>query len=73
MLKQLLEDKNIDICGIGEGEVTITEIIKKLIISKGKKLDDIELNEIDGIAYNKDNHSKSLITQRKVKANIISK
>ena len=72
-LEEVLEDKNIDICGIGEGEVTITEIIKKLIISKGKKLDDIELNEIDGIAYNKDNHSKSLITQRIVKANIISK
>ncbi len=54
--KEVTEDKNIDICVIGEGERTLEEILSKLIDNNGMKLNAIQLNEIDGIAYNQENH-----------------
>ena len=53
--ENVLKDKNIDICAIGEGEITLKEIIDKLIMNKSSKLDETQLNEIDGIVYNKAN------------------
>jgi len=54
--EEVLKDKNIDICVIGEGEITLKEIIDQLILNKGSKLDGIQLNDINGIVYNKTNH-----------------
>ena len=39
-----------------EGEITLKEIIDQLILNKGSKLDGIQLNDINGIVYNKTNH-----------------
>ncbi|OUX54551.1 MAG: hypothetical protein CBE47_00470 [Pelagibacteraceae bacterium TMED287] len=49
---EVLKDKNIDVCVIGEGEVTITDIIKKAMIRENSLLTNKDLNEIDGVAYN---------------------
>ena len=62
---EVLKDKNIDICVIGEGEVTLEEIINNLIENNGKKLVANQLDKIDGIAYNnkfckKFNYQKSI-------------
>ena len=51
---EVLEDKNIDICVIG-GEVTLTEIIQKMMSKNNEKLDIEELKQIDGIAFIEDN------------------
>ena len=48
---EVLEDKNIDMCVIGEGEVTLTEIIEKFIKNNRKKLSYDDLINIDGIAF----------------------
>ncbi len=53
--QEVLKDSNVDICAIGEGEMTLKEIIDKLMKNKGSKLDITQLNAIDGIAYNKAN------------------
>ena len=58
---EVLKDKNIDICVIGEGEVTLEEIINNLIENNGKKLVANQLDKIDGIAYNNENFTKNLI------------
>lgn len=44
---QTLNDKNIDICVMGEGEVTVAELLQALILSK-------PLEEIKGIAFLRD-------------------
>lgn len=51
--QEVLEDKNIDVCVIGEGEATLAEIVDKLINNKKKNLSYDDLNKIDGIAFNK--------------------
>jgi len=52
--QEVLKDKNIDLCVIGEGEKTLAEIIEKLIDSKEEKLDYKELKNINGIAFSED-------------------
>ena len=53
--QEVLKDKNIDLCVIGEGEATLTEIIKTLI-SKNKGILKIEdLINVDGVAFSSDN------------------
>ena len=52
--KEVLNDKNIDVCVIGEGEATLAlEIVDKLMNKKKKILDYSELVKIDGIAFDK--------------------
>ena len=51
--KEVLNDKNIDVCVIGEGEATLAEIVDKLMSKKKKLLDYSELVKIDGIAFDK--------------------
>ena len=51
--KEVLNDKNIDVCVIGEGEATLAEIVDKLMSKKKKILDYSELVKIDGIAFDK--------------------
>ncbi len=49
--QEVLKDKNIDICAIGEGEQILAEIVDKLIINKGEKLNRSQLELVDGIAF----------------------
>ncbi len=49
---EVLKDKNIDACVIGEGEVTLVEIIKKAMERENSLLTNKDLNEISGVAYN---------------------
>jgi len=67
---EVIKDKNIDICVIGEGEITLKEIVDKLIMNKGSKLDEIQLNDIDGIVYNKANHNKILFKTKPINREI---
>ena len=53
--QEVLEDKNIDLCIIGEGEATLAEIIKKLISNGKKRLKYEDIVNINGIAFSKDN------------------
>ena len=55
---EVMDDRNIDICVIGEGEITLEEIVRKLIQNNGVKLSDNDLNDIDGIAYNESDNFK---------------
>ena len=56
--EEVLKDKNIDLCVVGEGEKSLEEIVAKLMENKGEKLNISQLNDIDGIAYNQENHEK---------------
>ncbi len=50
----ILKDKNINIAAIGEGEITISELVGKML-KNGFKLPSIdELKEIDGIVFTED-------------------
>ena len=56
--QEVLEDKNIDLCIIGEGEATLTEIIKKLISNGKKRLNYNDVININGLAFSEDNFTK---------------
>ncbi len=54
--KEVLKDKNVDLCVLGEGEATLADIVKRLMIKKDndqKKLDYEDLINIDGIAFSR--------------------
>jgi radical SAM superfamily enzyme YgiQ (UPF0313 family) len=49
--ENVLKDRNIDLCSLGEGEVTITELVKEMM-KNGNKLPKQEvLKEIPGLAF----------------------
>ena len=54
--KEVLKDKNIDICTIGEGEATTVAVIEKYIANNFQKLSYGDLIKIDGIAFSEDNY-----------------
>ena len=56
--QEVLEDKNIDLCIIGEGEATLVEIIKKLISNGKKRLNYNDVTNINGLAFSEDNFTK---------------
>ena len=56
--QEVLKDKNIDLCVIGEGEKTLVEVIEKLISNKKERLDYNDLVNINGIAFFEDNFKK---------------
>ena len=62
---EVMDDRNIDICVIGEGEITLEEIVRKLIQNNGVKLSDNDLNDIDGIAYNESDNFVVLYISKK--------
>jgi hypothetical protein len=66
--KEVLKDRNIDVCVIGEGEATIVEIIEKFIANNFQKLSYDDLIKIDGIAFSKDNY-QNMNKKTKVQAN----
>ncbi|NJD03238.1 MAG: AMP-binding protein, partial [Ruminiclostridium sp.] len=47
----LLKDRNIDLVVLGEGEITLSEVMGKIIENGGKLPDDGVLRKIPGIAY----------------------
>ncbi|MCP4157183.1 MAG: AMP-binding protein, partial [bacterium] len=49
--ESLLQDKNFDLVVFGEGELTLTELIEKMIEAGGKLPAQETLNEIAGIAF----------------------
>tara|TARA_B100000686_G_C16788594_1_gene977023 strand:+ start:1794 stop:3422 length:1629 start_codon:yes stop_codon:yes gene_type:complete len=53
--QEVLKDKNIDLCVIGEGEATLAEIIQKMINKDKKRLNYDDIIKINGIAFSKDN------------------
>jgi len=67
---EVLEDKNIDLCVIGEGEATLSEIIKKLIITDKKKLHHDDIANIDGIAFVKDDRYYERLTSNDLSEDI---
>ena len=77
--EEVLKDKNIDICVLGEGEATLKDIVQKLILTGDKKYLDYEnLIEINGIAFSKDKfvpkvqNINELLTEEEFKTNSIS-
>ena len=58
--QEVIRDKNIDLCVLGEGEATFAEIIEKLIKSKRKVLDANDLGGINGIAFSKESIKKEI-------------
>ena len=59
--KEVLNDKNIDVCVIGEGEATLSEIVKRLMIKKKNNkflLNFDDLQQIDGIAFSREKFIK---------------
>ena len=49
--ENVLQDENIDLCMLGEGEKTVTELVK-LMLENNKKLPSQEvLKELPGIAF----------------------
>lgn len=46
-----LKDRNLDIASLGEGEITICELIGEIIKNGGKLPTEEELKQIDGIAF----------------------
>jgi len=53
--EEVLKDKNIDLCVIGEGEATLAEIIKKLIDNGKKRLSYKDITNTNGIAVSENN------------------
>ncbi len=51
---EILQDKNVDVVVLGEGEMTFAEIIGKIIENNGKLPSEDELEKIAGVAYVKD-------------------
>ena len=49
--RDILQDKNIDLLVLGEGEITFTELIKKILENNGKLPDQQVLKEIPGIGF----------------------
>ena len=56
---EVLKDQNIDACVIGEGEVTLSEIISKMMKNDNQKLCNKELKTINGIAFVDEEYKKN--------------
>lgn len=59
--EEVLKDKNIDICVLGEGEATLKEIVQKLSLKNDNKyLVYEDLTKIDGIAFSQEKFKPSI-------------
>ena len=58
---EVLKDSNIDACVIGEGEVTLSEIISSMMKKNNQKLSCKDLKTINGLAFiDKDQKKKNI-------------
>ncbi len=62
----ILQDRNIDLVVLGEGEVTLNELISRIIDNEGRLPADNILSTIKGIAYIPDNKKRSKKLSREV-------
>ena len=60
--QEVLKDKNIDLCVLGEGENTLSEIVSLLM--KKKEFNFENLKNIDGIAFDTEKFKKNLIKNK---------
>ncbi len=54
--KEVLKDENIDLCVIGEGEATLSEIVKRLMQKKDNSIENLDYEDlinVDGIAFSR--------------------
>jgi len=58
--QELLQDRNVDLAVIAEGELTLTEILERMITNNNQFPNKKILNEISGIAFHKDYGSSFL-------------
>ena len=63
--QEVLNDKNIDVCVLGEGEATLADIIEKFINNNKKELLYEDLIKINGIAFSKENYQKLIYEKDK--------
>ena len=70
--QEVLKDKNIDLCVIGEGEATLEVIIEKFIKNKKNRLSFDIVSNIDGIAFSKDNFEKITVPRDYKKVSSLS-
>ena len=61
--QEVLKDKNVDLCVIGEGEATLEVIIKKFMENDKNRLSFDEVSNIDGIVFSKDNFDKIVVSK----------
>ena len=61
--EEVLKDDNIDLCVLGEGEVTLSDIVNLLM--KGKEINFEELSKIPGIAFNSEKYPNINISNNK--------
>jgi amino acid adenylation domain-containing protein len=60
----LLQDRNIDLAALGEGEITLSEVVKKILENDGNLPPEPVLKEIPGIAFMpKSNASKTNVNR----------
>lgn len=64
---EVMKDKNIDICVLGEGEVTLAEIVQKMMENDKKKLPNEILKKINGIAFLDHPIHETKITKKEMK------
>jgi radical SAM superfamily enzyme YgiQ (UPF0313 family) len=51
--EDVLKDENINLCMLGEGEITLSELVKKMLNNSNRLPSQKELEKIKGIAFNK--------------------
>ena len=64
--QEVLKDKNIDLCVIGEGEATLEEIIEKFLENKKNRLSYDDVVNINGVAFSEENFNKKLIVSKTI-------
>ena len=60
---EVLKDTNIDACVIGEGEITLSEIISSMMQNKNQKLISRDLKKINGLAFIDKNENNKKFTK----------
>ncbi len=69
---EVLKDRNIDVCVLGEGEVTLSEIITEMIKNNKEKLSFADLKKINGIAFVDKDKGSALIPEKPQKESDIA-